>query len=33
MAEEAVAMCRTHGFRTLKVKGGQGLAVDVAGIR
>ncbi len=32
MAEEAVAMVETHGFRTLKVKGGQGLAVDVEGI-
>jgi L-alanine-DL-glutamate epimerase-like enolase superfamily enzyme len=32
MAKEAVAMVELHGFRTLKVKGGQGLAVDVAGI-
>jgi L-alanine-DL-glutamate epimerase-like enolase superfamily enzyme len=32
MADEAVAMVDTHGFRTLKIKGGQGLAVDVQGI-
>jgi L-Ala-D/L-Glu epimerase / N-acetyl-D-glutamate racemase len=30
MADEAAAMIAQHGFRTLKVKGGQGLAVDLA---
>ena len=29
MAEEAARMCAAHGFRTLKVKGGQGLATDL----
>ena len=33
MAAEAAAMVARHGFRTLKVKGGQGLEVDVAGMR
>jgi L-alanine-DL-glutamate epimerase-like enolase superfamily enzyme len=33
MAEEAVAMCARHGFRTLKVKGGQGFETDIEGIR
>lgn len=33
MAEEAVDMCARHGFLTLKVKGGQGIDTDVAGIR
>ena len=33
MADEAVDMCARHGFRTLKVKGGQGAAIDVQGIR
>ena len=33
MAVEAAEMCARHGFRTLKVKGGQGLATDVEGIR
>lgn len=33
MAEEAAAMVARHGFRTLKVKGGQGLDVDIAGMR
>ena len=33
MAEEAAAMVRRYGFRTLKVKGGQGLDVDVQGMR
>lgn len=33
MAEEAVAMVSQYGFRTLKVKGGQGIATDLAGIR
>ena len=33
MAEEAATMVARHGFRTLKVKGGQGLAVDIAGMR
>jgi L-alanine-DL-glutamate epimerase-like enolase superfamily enzyme len=33
MAAEAAQMVDTHGFRTLKVKGGQGIATDIAGIR
>jgi L-alanine-DL-glutamate epimerase-like enolase superfamily enzyme len=33
MAAEAAMMVARHGFRTLKVKGGQGLEVDVAGMR
>lgn len=33
MAQEAAAMIERHGFRTLKVKGGQGLATDVQGMR
>ena len=33
MAREAAAMCARHGFRTLKVKGGQGLATDLAALR
>ena len=33
MADEAVDMCARHGFRTLKVKGGQGFATDIEGIR
>ena len=33
MAAEAAAMVARYGFRTLKVKGGQGLDVDVAGMR
>src|SRR5947208_139314 len=33
MAAEAAAMVARHGFRTLKVKGGQGLDVDLAGMR
>jgi L-alanine-DL-glutamate epimerase-like enolase superfamily enzyme len=33
MAAEAAAMVARHGFRTLKVKGGQGFDVDVAGMR
>jgi len=33
MAKEAVAMVERHGFRTLKVKGGQGTDTDVAGMR
>jgi L-alanine-DL-glutamate epimerase-like enolase superfamily enzyme len=33
MAEEAVTMCDAHGFRTLKVKGGQGIDTDILGIR
>jgi L-alanine-DL-glutamate epimerase-like enolase superfamily enzyme len=33
MAEEAVDMCARHGFRTLKVKGGQGIETDIRGIR
>jgi L-alanine-DL-glutamate epimerase-like enolase superfamily enzyme len=33
MAAEAAAMVGSHGFRTLKVKGGQGLERDLAGIR
>jgi L-Ala-D/L-Glu epimerase / N-acetyl-D-glutamate racemase len=33
MAKEAAAMVDRYGFRTLKVKGGQGLAVDLQGMR
>jgi L-Ala-D/L-Glu epimerase / N-acetyl-D-glutamate racemase len=33
MAAEAAAMVARHGFRTLKVKGGQGVDVDLAGLR
>jgi L-Ala-D/L-Glu epimerase len=33
MAAEAAAMVSRHGFRTLKVKGGQGFDVDRAGMR
>jgi L-Ala-D/L-Glu epimerase / N-acetyl-D-glutamate racemase len=33
MAAEAAAMVGRHGFRTLKVKGGQGIERDLAGIR
>lgn len=33
MAEEAEQMVARHGFRTLKVKGGQGHDIDVAGMR
>ena len=33
MAAEAAAMVARHGFRTLKVKGGQSLEVDVAGMQ
>jgi L-alanine-DL-glutamate epimerase-like enolase superfamily enzyme len=33
MAAEAVAMVARHGFRTLKVKGGQGRDIDLAGMR
>ena len=33
MASEAATMVARHGFRTLKVKGGQGLDVDVAAMR
>jgi L-alanine-DL-glutamate epimerase-like enolase superfamily enzyme len=33
MAAEAAAMVARHGFRTLKVKGGQGFDVDLAGMR
>lgn len=33
MADEAIAMYERYGFRTLKVKGGQGIATDVEGIR
>jgi L-alanine-DL-glutamate epimerase-like enolase superfamily enzyme len=33
MAAEAAAMVARHGFRTLKVKGGQGFEVDLAGTR
>ena len=29
MAEEAAEYCRRHGFRTLKVKGGQGVKTDL----
>jgi len=30
MAAEAAAVCERYGFRTLKVKGGQGLEIDLA---
>ncbi|HUC49211.1 MAG TPA: mandelate racemase/muconate lactonizing enzyme family protein [Xanthobacteraceae bacterium] len=33
MADEAARMIGTYGFRTLKVKGGQGIAKDIAVIR
>jgi L-alanine-DL-glutamate epimerase-like enolase superfamily enzyme len=33
MAAEAATMVARHGFRTLKVKGGQGFDVDCAGMR
>jgi L-alanine-DL-glutamate epimerase-like enolase superfamily enzyme len=33
MAAEAAAMVGGHGFRTLKVKGGQGFKIDLAGMR
>jgi L-alanine-DL-glutamate epimerase-like enolase superfamily enzyme len=33
MAAEAAAMVARHGFRTLKVKGGQGFDVDCVGMR
>ena len=33
MAEEAATMIARHGFRTLKIKGGQGLAIDQAVMR
>ncbi|MBL8381966.1 MAG: hypothetical protein JNM90_02750, partial [Burkholderiales bacterium] len=33
MAAEAAEMCARHGFRTLKVKGGQGVATDLAALR
>jgi L-alanine-DL-glutamate epimerase-like enolase superfamily enzyme len=33
MAKEAEDMVARHGFRTLKVKGGQGLETDMAGMR
>jgi L-alanine-DL-glutamate epimerase-like enolase superfamily enzyme len=33
MAEEAATMVARHGFRTLKVKGGQGFELDLAGMR
>jgi L-alanine-DL-glutamate epimerase-like enolase superfamily enzyme len=33
MAAEAAQMVGRYGFRTLKVKGGQGLETDIAGIR
>lgn len=33
MASEAATMCGHHGFRTLKVKGGQGLGTDLAALR
>ena len=33
MAGEAAAMCGRHGFRTLKVKGGQGIDIDLAAMR
>ena len=33
MAREAAAMCASHGFRTLKVKGGQGLDTDLLAMR
>jgi len=33
MAREAGEMCARYGFRTLKVKGGQGAEVDIAALR
>lgn len=33
MAKEAEAVCRHYGFRTLKVKGGQGIETDLAALR
>ena len=33
MAREAAQMVERHGFGTLKVKGGQGLAIDLEGMR
>jgi L-alanine-DL-glutamate epimerase-like enolase superfamily enzyme len=33
MAAEAATMVARHGFRTLKVKGGQGFDLDLAGMR
>jgi L-Ala-D/L-Glu epimerase / N-acetyl-D-glutamate racemase len=33
MAAEAATMVARHGFRTLKVKGGQGFELDLAGMR
>lgn len=33
MATEAATMVEAYGFRTLKVKGGQGVTKDIAGIR
>jgi L-alanine-DL-glutamate epimerase-like enolase superfamily enzyme len=33
MAREAERMCERYGFRTLKVKGGQGAEVDIAALR
>jgi len=33
MAREAGEMCQRYGFRTLKVKGGQGLETDLAALR
>lgn len=33
MAAEATDMIGRHGFRTLKIKGGQGFDVDLAGVR
>ncbi len=33
MAQEAAEVCGTFGFRTLKVKGGQGLATDLQALR
>lgn len=33
MAREAAEMCERYGFRTLKVKGGQGQEVDLAALR
>jgi L-alanine-DL-glutamate epimerase-like enolase superfamily enzyme len=32
MAHEAARVCERHGFRHLKVKGGQGLAIDLAAL-
>lgn len=33
MAREAAEVCTRYGFRTLKVKGGQGLAIDLEAMR